>query len=526
MLKQKNFGKSTLIGALLLFITMAASCELFSEKPDIDVESAIDAKVKEANAAVINVEVQEGGTGIASPNGNLLGIKLGVPFKLTFTSFNDFGFLGWQASLDETIIATWERNALTGVVSETGKDRVQFVPGNTSGSETSITVNTDPGNTKLLIEPRGVDRPRVVDVKVAPLASGNTYYVRNPYVQITFSRPIAHSSIVFYEGWNSDFDNKSYNPGWTAGTAVKFNNVEIHSETRGINLERFYAPPHLSPDGLRLLLRPYVQRVSDDVVIAFRDGEYLGGGIITVTLGRGVTDTQGIAMGQKHSFIFVADSSVPYGSGINSSDPKPLIGRQNSTAIKAEDFHGPDTPKISFAHDNTSSGIGFASELIFSDTSEQKIYTMFQCSETLNVPITGLRVYEFGSAMHGDGKYYYIGDFPLLSDANPALARQLEERAFPLIGNAGDTKDITIPVHAVEITIPSRGGKYPTVLRDDSENKRKMSLYYYPLTGYDTILSSNEVYKDDLENRAAGPPNAAGNGIRLSMGRIGVRYFE
>jgi hypothetical protein len=55
--------------AVTAFCLAAVSCDLFSNKPEIDLEEALDEAVRIANAPVLNVEVDEGGMGTASPRG-------------------------------------------------------------------------------------------------------------------------------------------------------------------------------------------------------------------------------------------------------------------------------------------------------------------------------------------------------------------------------------------------------------------------------------------------------------------------
>ena len=98
-----------LIAAVLTFFSLGA-CDLLSNKPEIDVEKAIDAAVQLANAPVLKVTGDEGGMGTASLRGTLTGIKQDIPFTLDYTAKAEYPFTGWQAMLEgsETIVAAWK----------------------------------------------------------------------------------------------------------------------------------------------------------------------------------------------------------------------------------------------------------------------------------------------------------------------------------------------------------------------------------------------------------------------------------
>jgi hypothetical protein len=142
------------------FCLAAFSCELFSNKPEIDMEKAIDDAVQMANAPVLNVEVNEGGMGIASLRGTLAGIKQGAPFQLNYQANGNYPFYGWQARLEgsEDLAASWTPEGAFGM------DKVTWVSGNITGTEVQVTIHIDPAQ-KIIIGPIGADAP-VINLEV------------------------------------------------------------------------------------------------------------------------------------------------------------------------------------------------------------------------------------------------------------------------------------------------------------------------------------------------------------------------
>ncbi|MDR0624309.1 MAG: hypothetical protein LBG10_07745 [Treponema sp.] len=99
-MRGNNLPGAAMIMAALVLSLVWGGCDLLSNKPEIDVEKAIDNAVWIANAPVLNVEVDEGGMGTASPRGILSGIKQGVPFQLNYQVNSSYPYYGWQARLE------------------------------------------------------------------------------------------------------------------------------------------------------------------------------------------------------------------------------------------------------------------------------------------------------------------------------------------------------------------------------------------------------------------------------------------
>jgi hypothetical protein len=147
---------NNLPGVALVLCLILAGCDLLSDKPEIDVEKAIDDAVRIANAPVLNVEVDEGGMGTASPRGTLSGIKQGVPFQLNYQTGGNYPFYGWQARLEgsEDLIASWTPEGASGA------DKITWVPRNITGTEVQVTIHIHPAE-KIIIGPIGADAPEI-----------------------------------------------------------------------------------------------------------------------------------------------------------------------------------------------------------------------------------------------------------------------------------------------------------------------------------------------------------------------------
>jgi hypothetical protein len=138
---------------------MVTGCDLFNARLDEDVAARIDQAVWEANAPVLNVVVDEGGMGTASPRGTLQGIKQTIPFTLNYAAKTEFPFTGWQARLGPDIIAVWKPDGAGGISSGAGK--VSFEPQNSAGTETRVTIHINPAGQSIVLGPLGADLPEI-----------------------------------------------------------------------------------------------------------------------------------------------------------------------------------------------------------------------------------------------------------------------------------------------------------------------------------------------------------------------------
>jgi hypothetical protein len=461
------------LGALpLLAFLLLAGCDLLSNKPEIDLEEAIDKAVAHANAPVINVEVDEGGLGTAVPRGVLPGVKLGVPFGLAFNAYNDYSFQGWRALLKSSgdQIANWSP------IGATGSDKVQFTPVNAAGTQTNVTVLSNPGDDRILIEPFGTDRPFMVSA----YPTGNVV-IFNSYVKVSFSTPLDPGT--FY------FDTQT---GRQTDGAGNFKN--IHVTPLGQNstfVDNYFLPPLLSPDGRDLYLWPKFGR--DEA------NKYFGGMSIplrnygtrfSVTLSGELRDAGGVEMGTPARFAWSTPVQMISGNEkIDYALPVILDVPSIAMAIKAENAGAPQgsydlVTSSRYEMNGEYSGNGFDHP-----GGENWVYFVFQCrtvprgsdkklagdpvDAVSNLPVLGLRMYE----SKPDGKIKWTED-AMLYRAEPALAASLgkaflEEATSP----SYDT-----PVYIVKYKVRGNDqdlvGKYAD---------RQVKVYFYPITPLDAI---------------------------------------
>ncbi|MDR2739156.1 MAG: hypothetical protein LBB68_04925 [Treponema sp.] len=110
MRKAGIFGLAPAAAVFAVFFMGA--CDLLSNKPDIDVEKAVDGAVRIANAPVLKVEVDEGGMGTAGPRGTLSVIKQGVPFQLNYQANSAYPFYGWHLIARDGTLAGKDRDGV------------------------------------------------------------------------------------------------------------------------------------------------------------------------------------------------------------------------------------------------------------------------------------------------------------------------------------------------------------------------------------------------------------------------------
>jgi hypothetical protein len=101
-----------LIPMTALVMLMAFSgCDLFNNKPEIDLEKKMDDAVAWANAPWVPIYINEGGLGTANPRGTLnTTVKKGYSFTLNFAPNSEYPFKGWQARLagETGLLASWQ----------------------------------------------------------------------------------------------------------------------------------------------------------------------------------------------------------------------------------------------------------------------------------------------------------------------------------------------------------------------------------------------------------------------------------
>ncbi|MDR0669283.1 MAG: hypothetical protein LBF95_04300, partial [Treponema sp.] len=154
MRRHGNFGTMLTVLAVLFL----AGCDLLNNKPEIYVETAMDAKIAWANAPYVSVLVDEGGLGTASPRGTLdTTVKLGYSFVLNYVPKSEYPFRGWQAKSEGADVF---RSVWTSAGEEGDADKVKFVPLNAAGTEVEVFVYVKPEG-RITIGPLGADNPEL-----------------------------------------------------------------------------------------------------------------------------------------------------------------------------------------------------------------------------------------------------------------------------------------------------------------------------------------------------------------------------
>jgi hypothetical protein len=241
---------NNLPGTALVLCLILAGCDLLSNKPEIDVEKAIDDAVRIANAPVLNVEVDEGGMGTASPRGTLSGIKQGVPFQLNYQTGGNYPFYGWQARLEgsEDLIASWTPEGASGA------DKITWVPRNITGTEVQVTIHIHPAE-KIIIGPIGADAPEInVEVVVTGRGAVTGGNLTGSPIKLGVPFALNFSSATEYGfiGWRAYRDNIA--PGNMLGDADV-----VFSDRQSLNPE---VRVNINPGSGKVVVEAYTERLA------------------------------------------------------------------------------------------------------------------------------------------------------------------------------------------------------------------------------------------------------------------------
>jgi hypothetical protein len=274
----------------------------------------------------VNVEINEGGMGTASPRGQLTGIiKQGIPFTLNYSSFAEYGFLRWEAALSsapDTVL---------------GSDKVEFSPAD--AVETTVTVKINPGgNDRVIIRPLGGLAP-VVGSFTPDVANGTVG--ANRVIRIRFDRAIDPASFLFDNGlpfqgdWRAAYYPESYgdpdNIGGYDNRVYKNILIESNAVLWGLesnNWAPFYYPPELSDDGTILTIALHPDGGNSDYVAVPNQ--------LTVTLNRDIRDTRGISLGRTYSFIMEVAGTTEERNPADADPPYPeILNGSNFVMVKA-----------------------------------------------------------------------------------------------------------------------------------------------------------------------------------------------
>ncbi|MDR1222275.1 MAG: class II glutamine amidotransferase, partial [Tannerella sp.] len=202
--------------AALMALAAFSGCDLLNNKPEIDLEKALDDEIAWANAPFVPVRVEEGGLGTASPRGALdTAVKQGYFFSVNYVPKTEYPFRGWQAKLEGSaeFLASWTAEE------ETGQDQVKFVSLNESGTEAEIFVYVKPAQ-RIIIGPLGLDAPELA-VRVDEGGTG-TASPRGSVSGIRLGFPFMVSFLpnaaYEFKGWQVRQEGKTDLLGsWSAG---------------------------------------------------------------------------------------------------------------------------------------------------------------------------------------------------------------------------------------------------------------------------------------------------------------------
>ncbi|MDR1100469.1 MAG: hypothetical protein LBL28_08325, partial [Treponema sp.] len=228
------FGKKPALPLPTLFFLAAlaafSGCDLLNNKPEIDLEKAIDDEIAWANAPFVPVRVEEGGLGTASPRGALdTAVKQGYSFSVNYVPKTEYPFRGWQAKLEGSaeFLASWTAEG------ETGQDQVKFVPLNGTGTEAEIFVYVKPAQ-RIIIGPMGLDAPELA-VRVDEGGTG-TASPRGSVSGIRLGFPFMVSFLpnaaYDFKGWQVRQEGKADLLGsWSAGMGTVKGDVTFVPKT-------------------------------------------------------------------------------------------------------------------------------------------------------------------------------------------------------------------------------------------------------------------------------------------------------
>jgi hypothetical protein len=182
-------GKFALMALLVMAITLAG-CDLFLNKPEIDMGNRIDDAVAYKNAPDVAIVVRSRSVeeGISSPNGQVAA-KQGYPITVQFAVSADYAFIEWEAVTNFSAYRTAaDREARLEHLAPEGSitvvDYRLDLDGNRTG-EASIIVNTTEA---LTLVPYCVRRPYVVTHN---LPNNFTDYKDINYpIEIRFNKPL------------------------------------------------------------------------------------------------------------------------------------------------------------------------------------------------------------------------------------------------------------------------------------------------------------------------------------------------
>jgi hypothetical protein len=331
------------------FVLVLAGCDLFDNKPEIDLLKEIDAEVAWANAPEITVETKVIGRGVVTRGATRGGvIKKGYPFDLEFSPSTDYGFTGWYAWLADANDSITDEK-LAGL-EKLEKDKITFsYPENAENTlKTSVTIHFNPGKgKKIVIEARAelVAGARAVAVK----DMGALYPL-----QIKFSKPMDPKS----------FAGNFTIEGAEAGTPFDINRWDTK-----------FDGPTLSVDG-KILTFWYKQNAFGESLCDIRTDNN-----ITISLSGSIKDANDISIERNYSFDYYilkegdgrqAESACFMLNGLLKTieGAPPFLGDINDEKSNFNQFSGKNSMLI-----KTDSGYAFNGDNFTFDPASHNVFT-------------------------------------------------------------------------------------------------------------------------------------------------------
>ena len=209
-----------ILSLFLVFCSLLAfSCDFFNPN-DPDFLNNLYEELAYANAPWVSLYIEAGDLGITSLMGSQpQTVKLGYSFNLVLQPSREYPFNGWQAWIyGDGIIAEWKDDD-----TQTGIDKVKFVPKNAEGTEVEIFVYVKPEEgSQLYIGPWGAtaDNLTGVTLNVSP-AQGTSSPPAGALVNLVkqgLSFPISYFPLAEFQFQNWEAGYPDENNIWRSKT--------------------------------------------------------------------------------------------------------------------------------------------------------------------------------------------------------------------------------------------------------------------------------------------------------------------
>jgi hypothetical protein len=202
------FGKKPALPLPALFLLAAlmalaafSGCDLLNNKPEIDLEKALDDEIVWANAARLTVRMEyPADWGSSNPAQGTItparDIRRGFPFDLEFNPGGIYSFFEWRAYAASTVPADWQDDpdARLGSVA-----RLDTGGGVVISGETKVTVRIDTATPVVLI-PWCRNMPRIIGAEPPSLYGGTVpRYLPTQTIRINFAAALNTATVKYGE---------------------------------------------------------------------------------------------------------------------------------------------------------------------------------------------------------------------------------------------------------------------------------------------------------------------------------------